>query len=162
MGMLAFGCAVFTASSNPWNLTVIPVIVILLFRFAIYYSKFSVPVKRLESISRSPIFSHLSTTINGLTSIRCHGIEAHFIRQFHAYLDIYGKLYTHNSASDRWQNLMTLWLATVVLIFVVFLAIYLRDTMGPAEVGLSIVYAINLIGYTQYSALQVFCHHVPS
>ena len=36
-------------------------------------------LKRLESVSRSPIFSHFFETINGVSTIRAFGVQRQFI-----------------------------------------------------------------------------------
>ena len=47
-----------------------------------YYSRTSRELKRLESISRSPVFSLFSETMTGLDTIRTQKMENQFIDQF--------------------------------------------------------------------------------
>jgi ABC-type multidrug transport system fused ATPase/permease subunit len=47
----------------------------------IAYLRSSVELKRLESISRSPIFQHFGETLNGVSTIRAYGDEQRFIRE---------------------------------------------------------------------------------
>ena len=48
-----------------------------------YYLGTSRELKRLESICRSPVFSHFSETMAGLDIIRSHKLENHFIKNFY-------------------------------------------------------------------------------
>ena len=48
-----------------------------------YYLKTSRELKRLESICRSPVFSHFSETMTGLDTIRTQKMENDFIDQFY-------------------------------------------------------------------------------
>jgi ABC-type multidrug transport system fused ATPase/permease subunit len=45
------------------------------------YLRSSVELKRLESVSRSPIFQHFGETLNGVSTIRAYGDEQRFIRE---------------------------------------------------------------------------------
>ena len=54
------------------------------------YLRTSVELKRLESITKSPIFQHFGETLNGVATIRAYGDERRFIK---ANLD---KLNTNN------------------------------------------------------------------
>jgi len=43
-----------------------------------YYRKTSIEIQRLESVSRSPIFSHLTETLEGSATIRAYGLQRQF------------------------------------------------------------------------------------
>ena len=45
------------------------------------YLRSSVELKRLESVTRSPIFQHFGETLNGVSTIRAYGDENRFIRE---------------------------------------------------------------------------------
>ena len=67
---------------NPWLLlVVVPVIVAFLYVVQ-YYLKSSRELKRMESISRSPVFSHFAETLNGLDTIRTRRRQKDFFQQF--------------------------------------------------------------------------------
>ena len=57
------------------------VITALFTLIGIAYLRSSVELKRLESISRSPIFQHFGETLNGVSTIRAYGDEQRFIRE---------------------------------------------------------------------------------
>jgi ABC-type multidrug transport system fused ATPase/permease subunit len=128
---------------------------IILYFFVGYFSRFCVPVKRLEATTRSPIFSHLTSTIQGLSLIRCHGIQEHLAAKMDQLLDAHGKLYLVCIACDRWLNIRVFSLSSCVLVLAVFLSISLRDALTPGVAALSIVYAITLTGYMQHGAMKV-------
>ncbi len=86
------GTAMYIGVINRWILILIPVLGVFMYFFVRYFSSFCVPVKRLEASTRSPIFSHLTSTIQGLSVIRCHGFEAQFAARMDQLLDAHGKI----------------------------------------------------------------------
>ncbi|CAH3039471.1 unnamed protein product [Pocillopora meandrina] len=62
--------------------------------FARFYLKSSRELKRLESICRSPVFSHISETLDGLDTIRTRGRQREFIDKFYNYQDTYTQSFT--------------------------------------------------------------------
>ena len=53
-----------------------------LYNVKVYFTKPTIELKRLESISRSPIFSEISSTLNGLLIIRVYNQGSRFMRNF--------------------------------------------------------------------------------
>ena len=68
---------------NPWILLVVAPLVISCIYIVKYYLISTRELKRLESIYRSPVFSHISETLNGLDSIRSRRRQQDFIHEFY-------------------------------------------------------------------------------
>lgn len=47
--------------------------------FQRFYVSTSRQLRRLESASRAPIYSHFGETLTGVTSIRAYGVERQFV-----------------------------------------------------------------------------------
>lgn len=68
--------------ANPWLLFVAVPRAVAVVYISQYYLKTSRQLKRLESINRSPAFSHISDTIDGLETIRTRARQKDFEEQF--------------------------------------------------------------------------------
>ncbi|EDV27233.1 uncharacterized protein TRIADDRAFT_54972 [Trichoplax adhaerens] len=85
--LVVIGQLVMMSVVNPWMLipiTVVSVIFIFLRRYYLYLSR---DVKRLEAAGSSPIYSHMSTTLQGLTTLRAYKASNRFLQQFKEYTD---------------------------------------------------------------------------
>ena len=83
--MVLFSTAAMMLPSvlNPWLLLAVVPVIVSFICIVRYYLKSSRELKRLESICRSPIFSHISETLNGLDTIRSRGRQQDFVEQFY-------------------------------------------------------------------------------
>ena len=86
----AIGYILFTISAiilpsllNPWILLAVAPLVMSCIYIVKYYLISTRELKRLESIYRSPVFSHISETLNGLDSIRSRRRQEDFIHEFY-------------------------------------------------------------------------------
>lgn len=52
-----------------------------------YYIRTKGALQRLNSLARSPVFSHISTTFDNLTTVRAFGLQNIFDQQFITYLN---------------------------------------------------------------------------
>ena len=77
------------AATNPWLLLVFVPATFLAVYITSYYLKTSRELKRLESICRSPVFSHVSETLNGLDTIRTRKRQDDFVDRFQRCVEIF-------------------------------------------------------------------------
>ena len=82
MSLFVVTATLLPAVVNPWLLFAIVPVVVAFFSIVQYYLKSSRELKRLESICRSPVFSHVAETLNGLDTIRVRRREKDFFQQF--------------------------------------------------------------------------------
>ncbi|XP_077754634.1 ATP-binding cassette sub-family C member 11 isoform X3 [Canis aureus] len=101
--------------------------VILFTLCLIFFSMFKAPInvfKRLENYSRSPLFSHILTTLQGLSSIHVYGKAEDFISEFKRLTDAHNNYLLMFLSSLRWISLRleitTNLLAFAVTLFVAF------------------------------------------
>ena len=81
--LFVFTAALVPSFTNLWlALVTLPIFIIFAY-LARYYLKTSRDLKRLESICRSPVFSHFSETMAGLDTIRTRKKERDFIDKFY-------------------------------------------------------------------------------
>ncbi|KAG8182122.1 hypothetical protein JTE90_002616 [Oedothorax gibbosus] len=101
-------------------------------------------IKRLESTSRSPIYSLFMESIQGVSSITAYGIQDEFIESFEEKLDNCF-VCTHNSYNcNRWLTFNLDFLGSVIVLVATLLAIFNRHTLSPSIVGLIFSYAIRI------------------
>jgi len=81
--LLVFASIIIPTVTNPWLLFLVVPLIVLVFHISKYYLKTSRELKRLESICRSPVFSHFSETLNGLDTIRTRNRQKDFVDQFY-------------------------------------------------------------------------------
>lgn len=86
MLLLMLAAVLIPVATNPWLLFVFVPLIGLVVYIIMYYLKTSRELKRLESISRSPVFSHFSETLIGLDTIRSRGRHSDFVDVFCRYV----------------------------------------------------------------------------
>ena len=84
--LLMFTTVLLPSVINPWLLFAVVPIAVLAGLISRYYLKTSRELQRLESISRSPVYSHFSETLDGLETIRTRKREEDFVEEFCRYL----------------------------------------------------------------------------
>lgn len=101
-------------------------------------------VKRLESITRSPIYSHFSETISGATTLRAFDATDRFTQEIEKKLDTNQKCYYPTFSSSRWLSVRLESTGNLIILFVALTAVVGRDTMDPGLVGLSLSYSLAI------------------
>ncbi|XP_050718620.1 ATP-binding cassette sub-family C member 5-like isoform X20 [Eriocheir sinensis] len=107
--------------------------------------------KRLENVSRSPLYSHISTTVNGLPSINAYGKQELFTKKFSVFFDENSCAFYLFNCAMRWLAVRLDLLALCVTTSTAMLALFLRGTVDASFAGLALAYAAQLSGIFQYT-----------
>ena len=97
-----FGTIILIITVIPWFTLVILPIGILFFLVQKVYVSTSRQLKRLESVSRSPIYSHFGETLNGASTIRAFGLQNKFTLMSEAKVDGNQVCYYPSIIANRW------------------------------------------------------------
>uniref|UniRef100_A0A8D2NHH9 Multidrug resistance-associated protein 4 n=1 Tax=Zonotrichia albicollis TaxID=44394 RepID=A0A8D2NHH9_ZONAL len=148
-GVVAVAVAVI-----PWMLIpLIPLFILFIF-LRRYFLDTSRDIKRLESTTRSPVFSHLSSSLQGLWTIRALKAEERFQKLFDAHQDLHSEAWFLFLTTSRWFAVRLDAICAIFVIVVAFGSLLLANTLNAGQVGLALSYAITLMGTFQWGVRQ--------
>ncbi|XP_021426877.2 multidrug resistance-associated protein 4 isoform X5 [Oncorhynchus mykiss] len=148
------GVVVVAAAVMPWILIpVVPLLIIFLF-LRRYFLQTSRDVKRLESTTQSPVFSHLSSSLQGLWTIRAFRAEERFQNTFDTYQDLHTESWFLFLVTSRWFALRLDGICAAFVTVTAFGCLFLRDGLEAGAVGLVLSYAVTLLGNFQWTIRQ--------
>ncbi|XP_053424694.1 ATP-binding cassette sub-family C member 3 isoform X3 [Nycticebus coucang] len=109
-----------------------------------FYVATSRQLKRLESVSRSPIYSHFSETVTGTSVIRAYNRSQDFKVISDTKVDTNQRSCYHHIASNRWLGIRVDFVGSCVVFFAALFAVIGRSSLTPGLVGLSVSYALQV------------------
>ncbi|XP_058226625.1 ABC transporter C family member 13 [Rhododendron vialii] len=120
-----------------------------------YYRSTSRELRRLDSVSRSPIYASFTETLDGLSTIRSFKCEGFFMDRFTRNVTSYQRTSYSEIIASLWLSLRLQLLAAFVVSFIAVMAVFgsrsnisfFMDT--PGLVGLALSYAapvVSLLG----------------
>ncbi|XP_066267906.1 ATP-binding cassette sub-family C member 4-like isoform X5 [Branchiostoma lanceolatum] len=152
--MQVLGGVILAGVINPWVFIPVVPVVLLLVVIRRYYMRTSRDIKRLEATTRSPVFSHLSATLQGLWTIRAFGAQESFQQEFHAHQDLHSEAWFLFLSASRWFGIRMDWLAAIFMTAVAFCCVLAAQSLDSGLVGLSLSYALILMGGFQWGVRQ--------
>ena len=124
---------------------IIPLMILYYFIQKIYIAS-SRQLKRLYSVSKSPIFSHFTETTNGASVIRAYDQQDRFIQESQDRVAQNAQSLFMNFMSNRWLGTRLESIGTFIIFFAALFAMYYKDSLTGGQAGLSITSALMIIG----------------
>ncbi|CAM9405941.1 unnamed protein product [Chrysoparadoxa australica] len=153
IGAVGLVCAI-----NPWVVLALPLLLLAFYSLLKYYLNTSREVKRLESTTRSPVYSLLSETLAGLVTVRAFGEQKRFNQEMRQAIDENTKAWYSFIASSRWLGFRLDAIVVVLLLvattFSVALKEYGNNPIDPGLLGAALTYLIQLGGLFQWAVRQ--------
>ena len=145
------GTIILIIAIVPWFGLVILPVGFIFFGVQTIYVNTSRQLKRLESVSRSPIYSHFGETLNGASTIRAFNLENKFILQSEKKVDDNQVCYYPSIIANRWLAVRLEAIGNCVTFAAALFAILDAEHIDPSQVGLIITYALNVTQVSQSS-----------
>ncbi|XP_039751038.1 multidrug resistance-associated protein 1 isoform X2 [Pararge aegeria] len=130
--------------STPIFVAVILPVGIVYYVIQRFYVATSRQLKRLESVSRSPIYSHFGESITGASTIRAYGVTQRFIEESERGVDHNQSCYYPSCIANRWLAVRLEMMGNLIIFFAALFCVLGRDTISPGLVGLSVSYALQI------------------
>ncbi|NWI17763.1 CFTR regulator, partial [Crypturellus soui] len=115
-----------------------------------YFLHTSQQLKQLESEARSPIFTHLVTSLKGLWTLRAFGRQPYFETLFHKALNLHTANWFLYLSTLRWFQMRIEIIFVLFFIAVAFISIITTGD-GPSKAGIILTLAMNIMGTLQWT-----------
>ncbi|RKP25263.1 P-loop containing nucleoside triphosphate hydrolase protein [Syncephalis pseudoplumigaleata] len=102
-------------------------------------------LKRIESVSKSPLFTLFGEAINGVSTIRAFGVESRFMRISMERTDDMNRPYYLIWAVNRWLSWRTDFFGAVVSFSAAVFILFASNSVDAGLAGFSLSFALNFV-----------------
>ena len=158
-GLMTLGSVITAAYALPIVLTAVPFLAYYFVGLRRVYIKASREIKRIESTTRSPVYTALSESLAGLSTIRSfEGAQGFFSKEFQSRHNENLRAFFAWLACTRWLGFRLDGICLGLLMAACYLAVICRHHTGfniePAILGLALTFLIQLAGLFQWTVRQ--------
>ncbi|XP_041825781.1 multidrug resistance-associated protein 1-like [Melanotaenia boesemani] len=138
-------CIIVLLATPFTGLVLLPLTCVYIF-IQTFYIASSCQLRRLEAVSRSPIYSHFNETVQGASVIRAFGKQQCFILQANHRIDTNQEAYFPRFVATRWLAVNLEFLGNVLVLAAAIFSVYGRDELSPGMVGLTVSHSLQVTG----------------
>ncbi|ANB15991.1 ATP-binding cassette glutathione S-conjugate transporter YCF1 [Sugiyamaella lignohabitans] len=136
---------VITFSTPQFLLFVVPLGALYVY-YQRYYLRTSRELKRLDSVSKSPIYAHFQETLGGISTVRAYDQQTRFSFINESRLDINLKAYYPTISANRWLAVRLEFIGSFIILAAAGLGIGTLPTgrLTAGIIGLAMSYALQI------------------
>ncbi|KAJ3610666.1 hypothetical protein NHX12_022758, partial [Muraenolepis orangiensis] len=133
---------------------IIPLAVVYMFvqRFYVATSR---QLRRLDSVSRSPVYSHFGETVSGLSVIRAYGHQERFLNHNETTIDQNTKSVYPWIVSNRWLAIRLEFLGNLVVFFAALFAVISRNSLDSGLVTQTLNWLVRMTSELETNIVAV-------
>lgn len=120
-----------------------------------FYNRTSLEVKRLDSISKSPIYAHFSETLSGLSTLRAYKKEEAAKIDNRNMIDENHRAFFAYFVSNRWFSMYLELMGSLLIFFTALFAVLSPDSSSPAKLGLALSYVLQVTYILGFSVRSI-------
>ena len=157
-GFIILGTIGVICLTNPIFIAIIVPIGVGYWLLQKVYVATSRQLRRMESSTRSPIYSWFGEAISGIATIKAYGLQERWLWSFSSLpimmprfvdeneqkVDANSRAMEPNFKTNRWLSVRLEMLGNLIILFAALLCVLGRDTLEPGIVGLSLSYAMQV------------------
>jgi ATP-binding cassette subfamily C (CFTR/MRP) protein 1 len=135
------------ATSTPLFLILIVPLGAVYFSYQKYYLRTSRELKRLDSVSKSPIYAHFQESLGGITTIRAYRQQNRFIQENEWRMDANTRAYFPSISANRWLAVRLEFIGSIIIFASAMFAIVSVASgsgLSAGMVGLAMSYALQI------------------
>ncbi|KAL4720610.1 hypothetical protein ACJJTC_009260 [Scirpophaga incertulas] len=145
-GVDSFGAIVVTVYGLPWLIVAFLPLSLIYYQLQRRYRATSRQLKRLQSVTLSPVYTHFNDTLEGLITIRAMGASSRWAESGEEWVESWQRAALCSAAASQWLALRLQACAAAVTGTAALLAVLQRamHASDPGLVGLAISYALSM------------------
>ncbi|KAF9920431.1 hypothetical protein FBU30_009761 [Linnemannia zychae] len=150
------GTLLILAFATPAFVFVLPAMALFYMLLQNYYIRTSSMLRRLDSVTKSPLYQHFTETLNGLSSIRAMNIKDRFVKENAGKTDTSATALYASLMINRWLNVRLEVLTAFAISSAALLAVLNKGSITPSMAGLALSSTTSL-AYNVIWTLRSYC-----
>lgn len=130
----------------PWFAIAVGPLLFIYHCISSYYRSTAREVKRLDSINRSHVFSHMQESLTGVFNIAAYGNKETFVKKMEWAIDNMNAAYFLTIANQRWLAFRVDLVGFSLCFVIAMLSVTGQFSISPSAAGLVLSYILQIVG----------------
>jgi ABC-type multidrug transport system fused ATPase/permease subunit len=152
--LMVLGALLVVIVVNVYTLIAMVPVCLLFAWVRVQYLASSREIKRLDAVSRSPVYALFSSTLSGLVTVRGFKMSEMVSRDFMSKVDANTRAYLGYLVVVRWLGIRLDIVSLAVVYSTGLFAVFASDSVSAGQVAFSLTYATSLTALLQWAVRQ--------